>query len=73
MGHLAPLTSSQLDRYLEKALDLKCPNVVIPVLKNHRALMYFPEPKIITNMFKFHQANKDWASMKTLFNAIYKK
>jgi hypothetical protein len=73
MGHRTPLSCSNLDKYLEKAIDLKCPNSVIPVLKNHRALMYFPDSKLIKQMFELHQANKDWPSMKALFEAIRSK
>jgi hypothetical protein len=70
MGHQFHLSCSQLDKYVEKAIELKCPNSVIPLLKNHRAMMYYPDPKLITQMFKQHQVNKDWASMKALFEAV---
>ncbi len=73
MGNMCPLKCTDLDKYVSKALELKCPNSVIPLLKNHRAMMYYPEPKLITQLFKFHETNKDWALMKTLFNALAKK
>jgi hypothetical protein len=73
MGNMCPLSCTDLDDYVKKALELKCPNVVIPLLKNHRAMLYYPNPQIITNMFKFHEVNKDWEAMKKLYNAIAKK
>jgi hypothetical protein len=71
MGNMCPLNCSNLDDYVAKALELKCPNSVIPLLKNHRALLYYPDPKLITNIFKFF--SNDWAGMKTFYSAISRK
>jgi hypothetical protein len=71
MGHMCPLNCNNLDDFVAKAIELKCPNSVIPVLKNHRALLYYPDPKLITDIIKFHI--NDWPSMKAFYNALNRK
>ena len=73
MGHNNPLSGNSLDEYVAKAIELGCPNKIIPLLKNHRALMYYPCSKLITNIMKFHSENKEWASMKEFYDAISRK
>ncbi len=70
---MCPLLCTDLDQYVEKSIELKCPHAIIPLLKNHRALLYYPNPKVITKIFKFFADNKDWTNLKTMYNAIAKK
>jgi hypothetical protein len=73
MGNFKPLNANNLDLFLNKALELKCPNKTLPLLKNHRAMLYYPNPKIITRIMTFHEENKDWASMKEFYSVIGRK
>jgi len=73
MGNHCALSGNNLDDFLKKAIELNCPNKVIPLLKNHRQLLYYPDPNLILNIFKLHESKKDWASMKEFYNAIGRK
>lgn len=73
MGHNNPLSGNSLDEYVSKAIDLGCPNKIIPLLENHRALMYYPEPRLMTNIMKIHHEAKNWAGMKEFYEAISRK
>jgi hypothetical protein len=73
MANMCPLKCSDLDEYVEKAIELKCPNEIIPLLKNHRAMLYYPDPKVITKLFKFYSEGSDWDGLKKMYNAIAKK
>ncbi len=72
MGHYTPLSSNNLDDYLSKAIELKCPNKLISLLKNHRQLLYYPDPSLIEDVFKLYNGG-DWAAMKEFYLAIGRK
>ncbi len=73
MGNHCALSGNNLDDYLKKAIELNCPNKVIPLLSHHRQLMYYPDPNLIMSIVKFHIENKDWPSLKTFYTAIGRK
>ncbi len=73
MGHYVPLNGNNLDDYLLKAINLKCPNKLIPVLQNHRQLLYYPDPQLIERVFIMFDELKDWGSMKIFYQAIGRK
>lgn len=73
MGNNNPISGNSLDEYVSKSIDLGCPNKVIPLLKNHRALMYYPEPRLITKIMKMHHEAKNWAVMKEFYEVISRK
>ena len=55
LGHQNRLTCKEIDKFLDKSLEAKCPEKAIPLLKNHRSLMYYPNPKIITNIIVINE------------------
>ncbi len=73
LGHQNRLSGNILDEYLKKAIELSCPNKLIPLLVNHRALMYYPDPNLILRIFKLYNDKKNWKDMKELYNTISKK
>jgi len=73
MGNQKPLKSSELDDLVKKALNLKCPLKVLPLLKNHRAMMYYPHSKTISEIMLFFNENRDYESMKTFFFGLTKR
>jgi hypothetical protein len=73
MGNQKPLKSSELDELVKKALLLKCPLKILPLLKNHRAMMYYPHSNIINDIFKFFNENREYESMKTFFFGLTRR
>jgi hypothetical protein len=73
MGNYCPLNGNNLDDYFNKAIELNCPNKMIPVLIHHRQLLYYPDPALIEKTMILHDENKDWASMKAFYLAIGRK
>lgn len=73
MGHQNRLSGNSLDEYLSKAIELSCPNKLIPLFTNHRSLMYYPDPNLILKIFKLYNDNKNWKDMKEIYNTISKK
>ena len=54
MGNCNPLTGNSLDEYVAKAIELGCPSKLIPLFKNHRPLMYYPDPKLVSQIIHFY-------------------
>lgn len=73
MGFQKPLNCKQLDAFVSKAISLKCPLKVLPLLKNHRAMRYYPDPKLLTQTIEFFDNSKDFISMKILFAGITRR
>ena len=73
MGNLNPISGNSLDDFLAKAIELGCPNKLIPLISNHRSLMYYPDPTLILNIFKLYSETKNWAAMKVFYNTISRK
>ncbi len=73
MGNEKPLKSSELDELIKKALQIKCPLKVLPLLKNHRAMMYYPHSNVITDIFIFFNESRDYESMKTFFSGLTRR
>ena len=73
MGNNKPLSCKTLDEYVQKSIDLKCPLQTLPLLKNHRALMYYPKPEIISKIFKLFDELKDYESMKLFFSNLTRR
>jgi hypothetical protein len=73
MGNLSPLSNRDLDKLLTKSLDMNCPNKMLPLLKNHRPLMYYPNPKLISKIVKFHSDKNDWPNLKLFYQTIGRK
>ncbi len=73
MGNLNPISGNSLDAYVAKALELGCPEKINPLLSNHRAMMYYPLPELITEITRFYDINNKWAELKQFYNAIGRK
>lgn len=73
MGNHKPLKSTELDELVKKALSLKCPLQILPLLKNHRAMMYYPHSSIISDIFKFYNENRDYEAMKIFFFGLTRR
>lgn len=73
MGNYCPLSGNRLDDYVARAIELNCPNKVLPLLINHRQLMYYPNPQLIEEIIKLHESKNDWTSMKAFYSAIARK
>jgi hypothetical protein len=73
MGNHCPLSGNTLDDYLKRTIEMGCPNKLIPLLQNHRALLYYPSPSLILSILKLHEEKKDWNSMKAFYEAVGKR
>lgn len=47
LGHKQRFTNTQIDKYLEKAIELKAASQINEILINHNYLMYFPQSSIL--------------------------
>jgi hypothetical protein len=73
MGNLNPISGNSLDSFVSKATELECPAVLLPLFENHRELMYYPAPSLITDIVKYYNQNNKWDELKTFFNKINQK
>ena len=73
MGNCCRLSGNLLDDLVAKTLELKCPQKLNILLKNHRALMYYPNPKLITQIMQFYHSSKNWTQMKEFYDSIGRK
>lgn len=73
MGNYKPLTANDLDNYVKKALELNCPNKILPLLKHHRAFMYYPSKELITQLASFHIEKNDYEGYKAFYDSISRR
>jgi hypothetical protein len=73
MGNLNPISGNSLDSFVARALELGCPEKINPLLLNHRAMLYYPSPDLITEIARFYDKNNKWAELKAFYNSIGRK
>lgn len=73
MGNCCRISGNLLDDLVAKSLELKSPQKLNVLFKNHRALMYYPDPLLVTRIMQFYQNNKNWTQMKEFYDSISRK
>lgn len=73
VGNGCLLSNESLDNLLLKSIELNCPNKLAPLLKNHRAIGYYPDPKLISQIVKLYYDNNDYENLKIIYNAIARR
>lgn len=53
-GNQLLLKPSEIEKVVTKAIHLKCPEKLKRLLSNHRAFLYYPDPKLITKIFVYN-------------------
>lgn len=73
MGHHNPLTGNQLDDLVKKSIQLDAVVKLIPLFKNHRALLYYPHPSLIEEIVENFYTKNDYKNLKEVFNCLMRR
>jgi hypothetical protein len=52
---------------------MKVPNKIFDLLKHHRALVYYPEKRLLNDILRFYNETNNWKSMKEFYSAIERR
>ena len=73
IGNYNSLSNRDIDRFVEKTANLKFAHKLNSIFANHRALLYYPNPKLLTKIMKQYDAEKDWEKIKAFYASIARK
>ncbi len=73
MGHHSPISGNQLDELVKKCIQLDSVVKLAPIFLNHRALLYYPNPKLIEEIVEIYHAKNDYKNLKEVFSKMLRR
>lgn len=68
IGHKLKFSNTQVDKYLEKAIQLKSASHINEILMNHNYLMYYPQTHVLHKLAEHYIQENDVEGMKEITN-----